>query len=416
MEIPCRCGVVCPSRRQEQILHTHMCKDYVVASRHINPYCLPTRKGANRMSKQFTGKVEILDDVSDVTITLDGMRGDIKLGGNGTDGDVEVRNKDGEFTVCMVGKTGTLQCYDEDRKATIALSGQSGTINLLDGPGRPTIMINGRSGELRLGGHRQDGNVIVRNHAGMATIHLEGQSGRIVLGGNVQTVELRDGVISLGGNGTDGMVWLLDKDDDPMIVMGGESRRATFKSGDGRDAIYLEGRSGNITLGCYGQAGDLFVNNKNGQQTIHLDGEAGDIVLHNADCAEDFDVSESSEVEPGTVVVLDQEGELRQSMQAYDKRVAGVVSGAGDNRAGIVLDKKPEQTNRVPVALMGKVYCKVDAQYSPVEVGDPLTTSPTPGHAMKADDPLKAFGAVIGKAMCSLPSGRGLIPIIVALQ
>ena len=32
---------------------------------------------------------------------------------------------------------------------------------------------------------------------------------------------------------------------------------------------------------------------------------------------------------------------------------------------------------------------------------------------MKAIDPLKAFGAVIGKALASLSEGEGLIPILV---
>ena len=35
---------------------------------------------------------------------------------------------------------------------------------------------------------------------------------------------------------------------------------------------------------------------------------------------------------------------------------------------------------------------------------------------MKAGDPLLAFGAVLGKALRRLKSGRGLIPILVALQ
>ncbi len=68
------------------------------------------------------------------------------------------------------------------------------------------------------------------------------------------------------------------------------------------------------------------------------------------------------------------------------------------------------------LALAGKVYCKVDARFGAVEVGDLLTTAPTPGHAMKADDPVRAFGAVIGKALRPLEAGTGLIPIIVALQ
>ena len=141
-----------------------------------------------------------------------------------------------------------------------------------------------------------------------------------------------------------------------------------------------------------------------------------DIVLANADCAEDFDIAGLAKVEPGTVMVIDSEGALRESDRAYDKRVAGVISGAGNFKPGIVLDKQKSSNNRMPIALLGKVYCKVDASYGAIEVGDLLTTSLTPGHAMKTDDPLKAFGAVIGKALRSLEEGQGLIPILIALQ
>jgi hypothetical protein len=143
----------------------------------------------------------------------------------------------------------------------------------------------------------------------------------------------------------------------------------------------------------------------------------GDIRLANADCAEDFTVANADRVEPGTVMVLGESGILEASQFAFDKRVAGVLSGAGDYKPGIVLDRQgSQQANRRPVALLGKVCCKVDAQYGAVEIGDLLTTSPTPGHAMKAADPVKAFGAVIGKALRPLKSGQGLIPILVALQ
>lgn len=142
----------------------------------------------------------------------------------------------------------------------------------------------------------------------------------------------------------------------------------------------------------------------------------GDVVLTNADCAEDFDMVADEIIEPGTVMVLGDEGTLLPSAKAYDKRVAGVISGAGNYKPGIILDKRPSSNNRKPIALLGKVYCKVDADFAPIEVGDLLTTSPTAGHAMKAADPLKAFGAVIGKALHPLPRGRGLVPILIALQ
>lgn len=142
----------------------------------------------------------------------------------------------------------------------------------------------------------------------------------------------------------------------------------------------------------------------------------GDIQLTNADCAEDFTIGANLSVEPGTVMVLGDEGVLFPSQNAYDKRVVGVVSGAGGYKPGIVLDRKEADGNRQPIALLGKVCCKVDAQYGAIEVGDLLTTSPTPGHAMKAADPMQAFGAVIGKALCLIREGQAVIPILIALQ
>jgi hypothetical protein len=82
----------------------------------------------------------------------------------------------------------------------------------------------------------------------------------------------------------------------------------------------------------------------------------------------------------------------------------------------MILDRQGSSENRMPIALMGKVYCKVDAQYGPIEVGDLLTTSCTAGHAMRATDPMKSFGAVIGKALRPLRAGQGLVPVLVALQ
>jgi hypothetical protein len=165
--------------------------------------------------------------------------------------------------------------------------------------------------------------------------------------------------------------------------------------------------------------GNIGIGTTQPDERLVVDGNiatTGDIRLTNADCAEDFDVCATDETEPGTVMVLAADGILRQSQSTYDKRVAGVVSGAGDFKPGIVLDKRATSNPRKPIALLGKVYCKVDADTAPIEVGDLLTTSATPGHAMKAMDPLKAFGAVLGKALRPMQRGRALIPILIALQ
>jgi mannose-6-phosphate isomerase-like protein (cupin superfamily) len=68
------------------------------------------------------------------------------------------------------------------------------------------------------------------------------------------------------------------------------------------------------------------------------------------------------------------------------------------------------------VALSGRVYVWVDASKGAIQPGDLLTTSSTPGHAMKATDAKKAQGAIIGKAMTSLKEGKGLVLVLVTLQ
>ncbi|MEA3014844.1 MAG: hypothetical protein QOD42_3389 [Sphingomonadales bacterium] len=144
---------------------------------------------------------------------------------------------------------------------------------------------------------------------------------------------------------------------------------------------------------------------------------AGATVHGFGDCAEDFDVAADADpIEPGTVMVLGEDGALRRSTEPCDKRVVGVVSGAGDYQPAIILDRrKGNGGGRLPIALLGKVCCRADAGHGPIAVGDLLTTSGTPGHAMVAKSAAAAAGALIGKALMPLAAGRGLIPVLVTL-
>jgi hypothetical protein len=141
----------------------------------------------------------------------------------------------------------------------------------------------------------------------------------------------------------------------------------------------------------------------------------GDVMCVNADCAEEFAISDPEVAHPGTVMVIGESGIAFPCGQPYDHRVLGVVSGAGDFRPALLLDRQGGPTRR-PIALMGKVFCRVDADLGPIRPGDLLTTSSTPGHAMRAGDTMRAAGAMIGKALASLDAGKGMIPIIAMLQ
>lgn len=233
------------------------------------------------------------------------------------------------------------------------------------------------------------------------------------------------GVLGVNTNGGFGVAGSSDKGTGVL----GESQTGIGVNGKSTEAdgvfgtAQAEGRSGVVGIHT-GNGNGVFGRASGGGSAgwfdgnVHVDGNinAKDVFIDGGDCAEDFDIAEVQGSAPGTVMVVGDEGLLHQSSQAYDKRVAGVISGAGEYKPGIVLDKQCSPRVRKPIALLGKVFCKVDAQYASIAVGDLLTTSPTPGFAMKADDPLKAFGAVIGKALRPLKEGQGLIPILIALQ
>jgi hypothetical protein len=134
------------------------------------------------------------------------------------------------------------------------------------------------------------------------------------------------------------------------------------------------------------------------------------------DYAEGFDVSDTEMIGPGTVLIIDPDnpGKLTLSNTPYDTKVAGIVAGANETGSGVRLGADQFDYD---VALAGRVYCNVDATEEGVEPGDMLTTSATPGYAMKSTDYERAHGAILGKAMQRLENGqKGQILVLVALQ
>jgi hypothetical protein len=140
-----------------------------------------------------------------------------------------------------------------------------------------------------------------------------------------------------------------------------------------------------------------------------------------SDLSEKFQIGTEAGVSPtsGMVVVIDPEnpGKLLVSNGAYDRRIAGIISGAGNIESGMVMEQlNSAAAGEHPVALIGRVYCLADVSNGPIQPGDLLTTSENPGHAMKVTDYSRAQGAILGKAMTRLESGHGLVLVLVNLQ
>ncbi|NQT20317.1 MAG: hypothetical protein HQ592_11475 [Planctomycetes bacterium] len=193
---------------------------------------------------------------------------------------------------------------------------------------------------------------------------------------------------------------------------------AVFGTVESADActVFVNQGTGDIIRGFSGDTGGNLVfqvTNSGRAMCTELEITGG------ADLAEPFHVNDAEEVKPGMVVSIDPDrtGQLRLSREAYDICVAGIVSGANGVKPGLTM----RQTGTVadgslPVALSGRVWCWCDAAGGAIRPGDMLTTADTPGHAMKVTDHDRARGAVLGKAMSPLPSGRGLVLVLVRPQ
>jgi hypothetical protein len=168
-----------------------------------------------------------------------------------------------------------------------------------------------------------------------------------------------------------------------------------------------------------------YFDNTGGGTALFCDGLA-DVrslrILGGADIVEGFDARDEAKAgakpEAGDVLVIDEArpGELTTSNAPYDRKVAGVVSGANGISHGMKLGQDGALDGETLVAMTGRVYVKCSTENGAIRAGDLLTTSATSGHAMRASDYDRSNGAVIGKAMSTLDSGTGLVLVLVNLQ
>ena len=98
-------------------------------------------------------------------------------------------------------------------------------------------------------------------------------------------------------------------------------------------------------------------------------------------------------------------GVLRKSNSAYDKNIIGAIS----TTPGLILGSY-DSSEKSLLALAGRTPVKVSAESGPIDIGDYLTSSSTPGVAMKATEP----GVVIGRAL-ETAEGAGKIEVLIGV-
>lgn len=135
------------------------------------------------------------------------------------------------------------------------------------------------------------------------------------------------------------------------------------------------------------------------------------------DYAEVFELLDRTDVIPGTVMSMHENGDgLILSNKPYDKKVVGVISGAGGLTTGYLVGSRQDDTSDLPVAVSGQVYVRVCVEGGEISVGDLLVSSSLPGVSMRASDINKTLGRVIGKALEPYkgnPGEEGLVRMLV---
>ncbi|HMJ90101.1 MAG TPA: hypothetical protein VK530_09805 [Candidatus Acidoferrum sp.] len=295
-------------------------------------------------------------------------------------GEVSVRDNAGVETIELLGSTSSGQGSSFTMRnglgdITLSLdadaSGRGSSVSLFNGTNDATVFIDANSGGAGL--------IELRNNLGAARAELDGQG---TSGGGEVVLRDEDGTATVVIEGAEGV--------------GNGAQIALYRGTGGTASIILDADfngEGRVTT-----------------QVLEITG--------GSDLSENFDIH-SIDARPGMIVCIDpaRPGELKVSANAYDRTVAGVVSGAGGVKPGMLMGQRGTLADgKQPVALTGRVYCWVDASRGAIAPGDLITTSETPGHGMKVAEHTRAHGAIIGKAMTPLSDGKGLVLVLVSLQ
>lgn len=311
----------------------------------------------------------------------------LKGQGNANGGEMSVYSKDGDETVEIWGQTSDGGYFPTGGQVKIKRVDGQTAASLADGLAGGQLDLYSYEGNhamsLYAWGDNTGGEIAVRDANGTETVEILGAGDNDTQGAQItmrqangtQTIQLDAEAVTVGGGG---YMALYKGDGTPTIILRADS------SGSGR-----------VTT-----------------QVLEITG--------GSDLSENFDVNADREaLQPGMILCIDAQhpGKLIPSSKAYDRTVAGVISGAGGVNTGMLMGQSGSVANgKYPVALTGRVYCMVDASYGAIQPGDLITTSETLGHGMKVTDDSKAHGTVIGKAMSSLDAGKGLVLVLVSIH
>ena len=275
------------------------------------------------------------------------------------------------------------------------------TLNNSEGKSVASIFVSNRAG----------GGILLKDYESNTRISLKAMETEGD-GGQIQVYNAEDeATIEIDGDSNDdgAVIKIMNQEGDNRVTIIGS------RTNDGTDdggAIYLYNSDGDRTM--------TLDANRSGDSRLTTD----EIQLNGgSDFAEAFDITTTPEdlvPEPGMLVSIDPEspGGLQLTSDAFDYKVAGVISGANGIKPGLYMGQKGTIADgEYPIALAGRVYVRTTLEGGEIKPGDILTSSSKRGFAMKAnrrDD--RTRGAIIGKALTNRDPKNGYVLVLVGLQ
>jgi hypothetical protein len=275
------------------------------------------------------------------------------------------------------------------------------------GPGQGTVEVFMAPGWDSAGTIATDGTAIFFNDD--FTFNALGTADATVLGYNSKGLTFR-------GSGWDGAAAQNIEMKLNNVVTDSLNYKLSVLNNAGAEIAYLN------QDGAFGISGKFYPASPTGaQSTAYIFYRANRMRTNAAGWATgSFDFAEmflSNELlEAGDVVVLDEATNeyVKKSTSAYNNMALGIVSTEPGFLSGANVNfDDPSADQGYPIALAGRVPTKVSAENGPIRPGDFLTTSATPGVAMRATE----SGLIIGTALESFDGpGIGLVKVFVNLS
>ena len=311
----------------------------------------------------------------------------------------------------IVSATGTIT------GGNIATGGSGGA---LSGTGNITAGNFLTGGIVSATGNITSGNISATNHTGTTvsvTGNVTGASlvGGVISGtsasliGNITANAITGASVSVTGAVTGAsLVGTITTASQPNITTVGTLSSLTVTNTIGGGNLST---SGTLTVNSNNAVTAIINAGTNGTGNIGASGATFNTIFAKATTAQYADLAEmyvaDQDYPAGTVVEFGGKFEITASTQTHSTRVAGVVS----TNPSYLMNSAQEGTDVLPVALTGRVPCRV---VGTIRKGDRLVASPFSGVAMALDNRLYEPGCIIGKALEAYDSiADGVIEVAV---